>query len=245
MKLHILTVASVAAFGVAKADVIEIDPGALTNNAIVDFEDLGLGDNESVNSDGIFESGTVAFSARFAGQTQGVDGDFDTLTSTANNPLSLENDVANQNVGIFDGADANAGNTSILGLGPAGFGTNEGIGEGSIAMLFDFDQSEFGIDIIGGNGGAVSIQFFQRDGSLLDELTVTDLVGATALAFRTLSGMNLIAGIAITNNDIGGVAFDNIRSDVLGNDDTVPVPPAAILMAGGLLALRRRRRRAK
>lgn len=254
MYMKMLSVAAFAAacsFASASAAVIQVDPATLTGSAFVDFEDLGLANNETQNSDGTFESGTVLFGAQFAGQTKGISGDFDTLSGSPTGPLTLLNDVANENIVIVDGGDGNAGNTAIAGLGPRAYPNADAVGEGSIAMLFDFDQSEFGFDLIGGNSGSVTLQFFSRAGSLLSEIFIASVAGTLSLGFETDDGSLSIAGVVITNGDLGGIGVDNIRSDVRGvvgpppTVSEVPLPSAALLMGFGLAGFGAMKRKKK
>ncbi|MCV3274334.1 hypothetical protein [Roseobacter sinensis] len=240
------------------ATVTLVDPATLSGTAVVDFEDLNLGLGATVNYDGEFESGTVQFSAGFVGQTIGVSGFFDTVSGSPSGPLALFDDAANQNILAVDGGDGNFGNTSIAGLGPLGFPTANAIGEGVISVLFDFDQSEFGFDLIGGDGGTATLQFFGRDGSLLTEITTNPLFGTLMLGFATDDTSKSIAGVTILNSDPGGVGVDNVRSDVRGvigpppvgpRPEIVPLPAGILLLGSGLLALgaarRESRRRAR
>ncbi|MGI9506103.1 MAG: hypothetical protein ACR2RE_23940, partial [Geminicoccaceae bacterium] len=71
----------------------------------------------------------------------------------------------------LDGAFTNA----LAGIGPIGFPNFNGIGEGSVAILFDNDQSQFGFQSVGGNLGTANFDFFRRDGSLIQTLTPTNL----------------------------------------------------------------------
>ena len=45
----------------------------------------------------------------------------------------------------------------------------------SFAALFSTDQSEFGFDLVGGNGGDATVDFFRRDGSLIDRIVLSSL----------------------------------------------------------------------
>lgn len=232
--------------GAWAATVDLVDPATLTGTAVVDFEDLNLGSFETINYDDEFESGTVQFNAGFVGQTIGTSGTFDTISGSPTSPLTLFNDAPGQNILAVDGGDGNVGNTSIAGLGPLGFPNANAVGEGVISLLFDFDQSEFGFDLIGGDGGTVTLQFFDRNGTLLTEITTDPLFGTLMLGFMTDDNSESIAGVTIFNSDIGGVGVDNIRSDVVGvvgppptgpQPSVVPLPAGFMLLGTGLLVL--------
>lgn len=243
--------AFVATTGLAFAATVSVvDPSTLSGTAVVDFEDLGLTALETVNFDGEFESGTVQFSAGFVGQTITASGSFDSLSGTPTGPLALFNDDAGANILAVDGGDGNVGNTSIAGLGPLGFPASDAIGEGAISLLFDFDQSEFGFDLIGGDGGGATLQFFSREGTLLSEIATGSIFGTISLGFATDDGSQSIAGVSVFNSDPGGIGVDNILSDVvgvIGPPPTVPpvttpvapipLPAGSLLLFSGLLAL--------
>lgn len=62
------------------------------------------------------------------------------------------------------------------------------IGEGTSAVLFNFDQSEFGFDIVGQDGGGyLYISFFKRDGTLIDTHTISTGGGAVSYGFRRVA----------------------------------------------------------
>ena len=220
--LSTIIATAAAASACAHAGVAVISPFDLATTLEEAFDDAPDG-----SFHGRYFAGGLAFGAVFVGQVQGTDGDFDTLTAVPTGPLDLVADVRDENLYFTQNA--------ISGLGEFG-PTSRGIGEGSIAILFGEDQLEFGIDVFGGNGGIITFQFFRRDGSLIDALTVVE---ADSLAFRAMSSADAFAGLAITNRDPGGVAYDNIKYGVTANP--VPVPPAALLMGAGLLFVRRLR----
>lgn len=90
-------------------------------------------------------------------------------------------------------------------------------------MLFDFDQSEFGFDLVGGNSGTAFVDFFRRDGSLIQSINLTGLTNQS-YGFSRVGGIQDIAGISIWNDDNGGIGFDNLRHDVPG---VIGPPPTA------------------
>jgi len=230
----------------AYAGIIQIDPGSLSGTALVDFEDLGLGDGEQVTFDSTFESGFTLFGESFVGQTVTQSGNFDVLSGTPTDPLTLANGPANQNITAIDGGAGDTGNTAIAGSGPLGYPDPDAVGEGSIAILFDYDQSEFGFDIVGANGGSATAQFWGRDGLLIDEI-IFNLGNAifTSFGFQTDDSSFSIAGVSIFNDDPGGIGFDNFRSDVEGvpgtpddpgeNPVSVPEPSSIFLAMLGII----------
>jgi hypothetical protein len=201
--------------------VDEVDPNELTGEGIVDFEDISL-DNvlfalpAGVNFDGILNSGGARFAERFVGQSRETamvwDVPHDSLSSTASGPLALQVGEPLRNVGVSDGTSCGPTNV-LLTWGPLGYPDIWGAGEGSFAVLFECDQSEFGLRMCGGNGGSVTLNFFNRDGGLITTIMVYGLRDQV-LAFRRAGGVKDIAGVSVHNHDIGGIGFDDIRYDV-------------------------------
>ena len=199
----------------ARAGVVEpvaqVDPATLTCDGTVTFDDVTGGAAPGTNYDAVFESGGADFAERFAGQTLTANGDFDVLSGSPSNPLALQTGAANQNLNVF----VNVSSQVLTGLGPVGFPSSNAIGEGSFAVLFDFDQSEFGFDLVGGNGGTATVDFFGRDGTLIHTIVLTAL-SDQSYGFQREGGLNDIAGISIQNDDTGGIGFDNLCHDVAG-----------------------------
>lgn len=230
----------------AKAGLIEVDYSSLSGIAGANFEDLGLANNEQITFDDIFESGNTSFGESFLGQTVTNVGNYDVLSNTPVEPLTIVAGAASVNVTAIDGGAGDVGNTVIAGSGPLGFPAAGAVGEGSIAILFDFDQSEFGFDIVGGDGGTATAQFWARDGSLIEEIVFT-LSSATfqPYGFITDDGLQSVAGVSIYNDDPGGIGFDNFIFDVAGVPGTpggspvpVPEPPLFAMFIFAIAGLR-------
>jgi len=198
----------------AQSPIMQVDPSTLTCAGTITFDDVAGGAAPGTNYDTVFESDGADFGERFAGQTLSFIGDFDQLSGSPTSPLTLQAGSTNQNLGvyIYDGT----GSQVLYGLGPLGFPNYDAIGEGSFAVLFDFDQSEFGFDLVGGNDGTATINFFKRDGTLIDTIIVTGLGTDQSYGFTRDGGVNDIAGISIHNDDLRGIGFDNLCHDVPG-----------------------------
>lgn len=199
--------------GSDRFEVEQVDPSTLTCDGIITFEDVAGGPAPGTNHDAIFESDGADFAERFVGQSLSYSGDLDVLSGLPTDPLALQVGAPNENLGVeyYDPWLSQV----LYGLGPDGFPNYSAIGEGAFAVLFDYDQSEFGFDLMGGHNGNVYINFFMRDGSLIDVFTLTDVTEG-AYAFRRVGGVSDIAGISIHNDDPGGVGFDNLCHDVPG-----------------------------
>jgi hypothetical protein len=63
-------------------------------------------------------------------------------------------------------------------LGPLGFPNLSANGEGALAILFDDDASEFGFEIRGINSGtgSATLDFYRRDGTLIESVNFALLV---------------------------------------------------------------------
>lgn len=225
------------ALGVQAAPINQVPYASLTGTQLITFDDIAGGAAPGTNYNGIVVSGGASFAERFAGQTNSPSGDFDVLSGAPTGPLTLVTGTSGQNLVVL----LNEGTQVLAGLGPLGFPDFDAIGEGAFAILFTTDQSEFGFQLVGGDGGAATLGFFARDGLLIDQIVLGGLAN-TFYGFTREGGLKDIAGISIFNADPGGIAIDNIKHDVQSGQP-VPEPSSAALLGLGaaLLAARRRR----
>lgn len=124
----------------------------------------------------MFESDGALFAERFAGQVLTYAGTFDVLTGMPSNPLRLQVGLANQNLRIYYTTITQS--QVLVGNGPPGWPDYDSIAEGSFAVLFDYDQAEFGFQLLGGDGGPATVDFFRRDGTLIDSIEIPNITVA-------------------------------------------------------------------
>jgi hypothetical protein len=219
--------AALGASAALAAPVNQVGYATLTGTEIVDFDDITGGPAPGQSYDTVFASRGVGLGEHFVGQTVTSAGDFDQLGGAPTGPLTLVAGAAGHNLNVFTYNGSNA----LDGLGTAGFPDFSAIGEGAFALTFSSDQSEFGFQLVGGNGGQAFIDFFRADGSLISSVTVSGLAEAY-YGFSREGGIKDIRGISIWNNDEAGIGFDNLKHDVRSN---VPEPESYALMLAGLL----------
>lgn len=222
------------ATSVVAAPVNSVSYGSLTGTELITFEDLPQISPPGTNYDSIVVSGGVGITERFVGQTLTYSGNFDQLSGSPTANLSLQVGLAGESTNIYAFSYGGEYGNVLAGLGHRGYPVYDAIGEGSFAMLFTNDQSEFGFQLIGGDGGNAYIDFFSRDGSLIDSIIVGNLANAF-YGFSRDGGVQDIAGISIWNDDGGGIGIDDIIHDAESN--YVPLPSALILLSSGLLGL--------
>lgn len=176
--------------------VERVDPGTITFQDCVNLKAVGDG-----NYDEIIAADGLSFAERFNGQSLTYSDNFDVLSGSPANPLSLQVGSPGQNLAI-------AYDDMLEPLGPLGFPNSNAYGEGSVAVLFPSPQRAFKFDVWGSsNNGPMTVKFFRSDGGLLGTFTA----GATdeTYAFKTSSGNPEIAGFSIENCDRGGLGFWN------------------------------------
>jgi len=189
--------------------VAVVDPASLSCVQTTTFDDVPGGGAPGTNYDGIFASVGVYFSERFVGQTIGYSGDFDVVTGAPSSPLFPQVGLPGQNLNVF----IHIASQVLTGLGPLGFPDFNSIGEGSVAMYFPLGQSELGFQLVGGNAGTATIDFYRSNGSLIDTIVLSGLA-ETSYGFSRVGGMPDIAGVLIQTDDPAGIGIDNVCHDV-------------------------------
>ncbi len=206
--------------GAVRAEIMAMNPDSLVCQHFVTFELLPSGSMPGTNYDEIIGVTGASFGEHFAGQMMTQSDVWDVPTGSARAPLVLEPGPPNENLSV---AFYETAHTNLLsGLGPVGFPSFDAVGEGSMAILYDTDQSAVGFDIVGGSQGNAYIDFFRRDGSYIDTYTVSGIYWE-AYAFRRTGGTVDIAGLVIYNDDPGGMGIDNVCIGGDGGGGLAPV----------------------
>ena len=243
-KTLLAAAAAVVTFGASAnaAPINQVTYDSLIGTEFVTFDDLAGGSAPGTNYDALVSSNGVGLGEHFVGQTVGSSGGFDTLSGSPTGPLTLAVGAAGRNLNIF-----NFSTNVLTGLGPSGYPDFNAIGEGAFAVQFSSDQSEFGFQLVGGDGGSATVSFFNASGGLIEEILLSNLAN-TYYGFSRDGGVKDIRGISIWNTDGGGIGFDNLKFDVksIFVPGAVPEPGTwAMMIAGfGLIGASMRRRTA-
>jgi hypothetical protein len=241
MKKFAVVGAVVILVGTGQAYAVITTGGDTSGLAVEDFEWASAGPTNELRNSAL----GITFGEKLVGQTRStVEPDsgtyFDQISGTPVTPLSMDATVgADYAVGVYSGGIFWPGGNLIAGLGPDGWPHGSGVGEGALTVLYDIDQSVIGFTATGCNEGAMRVQFFDRSGSLLGELSESLPDYATYSQIYVFSSSTTdIAAITIDNTDVGGIAFDDFKFA------PVPAPGAMALGAIGVASvgwLRRRR----
>lgn len=200
---------------VLSGGIVVIADAALTTTHVAGLEAFSDG-----NHDEILVDGQARVGERFVGQALSVWSGFsqhDQLGGTATGPLTLVAGTPNRNLHVLPYFGVGISGKTVNGLGPSGFPDGNAIGEGSVAVMFDFDQSEVGFAAGGADGGngQYIVTFFRRNGTTIGVVGVPSTNGQ--FAFRTDDGSADIAGFSIHNTDGGGVTYDNFKYRAITN----------------------------
>jgi PEP-CTERM motif len=212
----------------------------------IDFANLS---SIGVSIDDILISGGVAFGEHFSGQLLSTSGNFDVPSGTPTGPLALQVGAPGENLfaataRVISLKPLQLDNV-LSGVGQRSASSTAGPGEGAISILFSSDQSQFGLQLVGLNGGNTYFNFFREDGSLIQSFT--ERVSSNSyLGFFRDAGIKDIRGVTIWNDDRNGMAIDNVKHDVASSISAVPEPETYTLALAGLAAagLMARKRRA-
>lgn len=176
----------------AQAAPVTLTFGTSGETLMEDFSTMTPGAHASYDGNGL--TAAESFVGLTVTDPGGTASEF--FSGSPTNPLALDIGVAT--TGVFHAA-------ALAGL--AGGTAAEDIGEGVVAVLFDYDIFELGLSIIGSNpGGAATFFFYASNGALVDTIITGisngDLTFTSTTAFR---------GVAIQNTDLGGIGYNNFR----------------------------------
>lgn len=200
--------------------------------------------------DGLLSSGGVQFGERFDGQELAVakaprpgavaQDWFDDLSyGTPMAGLTLLAGATGANLGAYRYGDADG--VAIFGIGPQNTDGSDPSGFGALSARFAMPVSALGLQLRDTDGGAITLQLYRNDGSLIEAV---DLSGRTdgRYAFARSGGEADIAGFSLTHRDsYYGVSLDNLVLAAAA----VPEPASALLLLPGLLTFAVLRRRAR
>ncbi|HTP94293.1 MAG TPA: PEP-CTERM sorting domain-containing protein [Burkholderiales bacterium] len=262
-------------FGATPAGAVPINLvpySSIVYDGTIGFDDQPIASGFSADVNSVLALDGASFGERFAGQTLGSqtityttyfnsmynteNEDHDTVTGTPGSPLTLVAGAPGQNL-ILTRVLTSSGYSpdhSLSGAGVPPFGFS--VSTGSVAVLFDTDQSEFGFTLTGQGvytydagryitaAGTFMVDFLRRDGTLIDseQFQLPNDESVLQFGFRRDGGVADIGGIVLTNLDPAGISYDDFRLTLAPT--LVPEPPTALLvaLAGSLLALARRRK---
>jgi hypothetical protein len=145
----------------------------------------------------------ITFGEMLVGQMVSYEDGYDVVSGTPTVPLAVDTTVeAAFGVNILWIFSS----TVIDGIGMVGFPSIAAIGDGAMTVLFDRDQHVIAFDIVGSNRGPLHMQFFDRAGGHLGDLSFESTRDTTYVVGSIEPN---IAAVTFSNFDWGGLAFDN------------------------------------
>lgn len=201
--------------------ICEVPIDLLRFTRIIDFSSLPSGYGVGRALTGVIDGNGAHFGERFAGQGLETATGHDHLTGLPLPPLTLQPGEEGTNLGTIN----LWGDNVLKGHGPRGFPDAGAVGEGAIAVLFDRDQPALAVDIRGGEGGTVTLVFFDRLGRLIQTITRQVDRDTGTLTLLRRGAIPDIAGFTVENEDPEGLGIDNLRFEFRELLGALPAPP--------------------
>ncbi|MCL3882370.1 hypothetical protein [Marivita sp. GX14005] len=191
-------------------------------NRIETFDGVPSAVEPGLNFDRHWRAPGLSIGERLLGQSAAEadtgHGRFDRLRGLPGAPPRAVPGAPGQNLAVayHDGFGSNA----LFPLGPEGYASASGRGEGSLAIVFDDPQFAFGLklhaeypDPLGQRPmpRAAQIAFYDAQARRLTRFVVPLRRGVMALAWRSGYG---VTAITLENTDPGGIAIDDILYEV-------------------------------
>ncbi|EAU47188.1 hypothetical protein [Salipiger bermudensis] len=203
--------------------ICEVPPDSLDFTRLIDFQTFPSGYGVGRALSGVVDGKGVRFGERFLGQLLEIDTGHDHLVGRPLPPLTLLAGEDGSNLGTI----SLWGDNVLKGHGPRGFPDAGAVGEGSIAALFDRDQPALALDIRGGEGGTVTLVFFDRTGAPIHSLRKQVDRDTGTLTLLRRGALPDIAGFTVENADPEGLGIDNLRFEFHELMGARPLPDRA------------------
>lgn len=214
-----LAITATPALSCDRAVCLSAEPIRLAQ--VITFDDQRSAPGPGHPVTGLLSTDGAEFGEMFAGQSLLVSDEvFDAVTGTASAPLTLLAGPENQNLSILRLPASNV----LSGDGPRGFPRHDATGEGAVSILFAQDHAALRLDLMGGEGGTLTVLFLRRDGTLIDVHEITNLTEGP-LYFARRDASEDIAGVTLWNRDPEGIALDGVAFGSATQTSKAPFSP--------------------
>jgi hypothetical protein len=204
--------------GVASAQVVPESYATLLRqlDGLISFETLPRNPEPGFNLNAPMRVHGAWLGERLAGQRTGS-APSDVILGIPSLPLAVAPGMEGQNLSVA--FHRGFGSNALFPVGPGGFTSLGGRGEGAATILFDRDQAAFGLrihadyaDPLGKRPtpGKLQLALYSRTGALIARTEHVLGYGVTEIGLRRDGDIPDIAAVVITNTDPGGIAIDDI-----------------------------------
>ncbi|MEL6169595.1 MAG: hypothetical protein AAFR35_12960 [Pseudomonadota bacterium] len=203
--------------GILRTDYADLEP-RLT--ARVDFEDHPRFMTPGQRHDEVIEADGARFGERLLGQRVQQSNGFDRLRGQPISPVAIAAGAPGENLSVTHYLLIS---NHLVGNAAPGYPDFKAGGEGSVAILFEREQSALGFRVAAEpqpkdssvDQGWMTVTFYARDGHILDRIEVVLDWGRNGYGFETADNRPVIAAITIENQDPAGIAIDDVIFDTL------------------------------